>query len=348
MLSHHTRQGDKEHNEDVSYSKHFPATNKTPECFVLGCFDGHGVNGEGYQCASYCASEVEKWMQWLLNKWFSNGVSIEEINKINWEKLATGMTHRIHDGYRKKCASKKGRKIVEDVVLYSLEESLSFYQEAVHSGSTFSLAIVIHLGSSYKTILIQVGDSDIAVNGEMVECNHTPLSVEEWKRIQDFPVESRVCFTYYKSDPIFLPNGEYDPTYYKDGKWSWDKGLVPSCAKYEPSTRIISPPDYPYPVNIGMTRAIGNFYVKGGMIPTPKVTVIHTETRPFVLIMTDGGWDTINTKNEWEYKKNRICGIQKSDWEGITVKERVNVLHDLYHKLFGQNKADDISIAMFM
>jgi serine/threonine protein phosphatase PrpC len=349
MLAHSTKQGSKGFNEDAAGTQ----TIRAPEhahlsapsfVHVLTVADGHGLRGEGLDCSTHCVDFAMNWVKTLF---------YQDWETVDWEKCSADMTQLMHDTYRDKCVAKYPRRsIVNGVVYDPLEDD-----GAVHSGSTFSHVLVFPWKDGFRTVAIQVGDSDIYVNGHQVECDHSPLNPSEFQRLQSFPESERHRLVFNKPDypEVFLPTGEYDPAFYdKNAKskpylWKWTTGLVPSCAKYTPGVYTRSPPTAEYNTCMGMTRAIGDFYANaGGVITTPQVSIMDTAVLPEVCIGSDGAWDTIDNSERW-IGKGINMGVNDfihiiDDLETVLMV-RVDALRALAIEKFGKN-VDDISLAV--
>jgi serine/threonine protein phosphatase PrpC len=351
MLSYAIKQGSKPHNEDAAATEtiHAPehAHPSAPAFIhVLTLADGHGGRGEGLDCSTHCVDFGMNWVKTLFYK---------DWNSLDWEKVSSDMTQVMHDTYRDKCVAKYPRRsIVNGVVYDPLEED-----DAVHSGSTFSQVIVFPWKDAYRTVVIQVGDSDIYVNGKCIECDHSALNPSEFERLKSFPESERHQLVFNKAGypEVYLANGEYDPTFYdKNGQskpymWKWNTGLIPSCAKYIPGVYTKSPPTALYSTTLGMTRAIGDFFANaGGVITTPQVTVIDTPVVPEVCIGSDGAWDTIDNSDRWVGTSCNFGVSIKDEFDGAleeSVTKRVDRLRHLAIEKFGKI-IDDISLAVLL
>ena len=359
QLAHFTLKGSKPYNEDAAdvytFSAPVDAHADTPlYVHVVTVEDGHGVGGEGLECANHCKTESKKWMSTLLSR--------SDWKTMDWTHESTLLTAHLHASYREVCATKKDygveRSVDHDIVRKDDKE-----KSAVHSGSTFSMALVFPWEGGFRCVTVQVGDSDIFVNGKCVECDHSPLSKDEWVRLQSYPEASRLQLTFNASRTplVFLPNGEYNPAYYnaKWGAtpWRWDSGITPTNAKYQPGVYAKSPYGARDTTMIGMTRSIGDFYAHAqGMTTEPHVTVSDHSTCPSVFIASDGAFDTMNTDNIWVSKKQSLGGVdlstryaatQQSGGTLVTVVETlVHELNGLAKELFGQS--DDISVAVLL
>jgi serine/threonine protein phosphatase PrpC len=348
MLAYSIKQGAKPYNEDAAGTEtiHAPehAHPSAPAFIhVLTLADGHGSKGEGLDCSTHC---VDFGMNWAKTLFY------HDWDTIDWEKAASDMTQMMHDTYRDTCVAKYPRRtIVNGVVCDPFEED-----EAVHAGSTFSQVIVFPWKDAFRTVAIQVGDSDIYVNGKCINCDHSPLNPSEFERLKSFPESERHQLVFNKAGypHVYLPNGEYDPKFYnKNGPskpymWKWATGLIPSCAKYTPGVYTKSPATALYLTAIAVTRAIGDFYANaGGLITTPQVTVMDTEALPEVCLGSDGAWDTIDNSDQWVGKgmSMEVCITKEGALETV-LKERVDLLHALSIEKFGKDKIDDISLAV--
>ena len=310
------------------------------------------MNGEGLECATYCITESKAWLtEQLSHEW----------STIDWTLVAPLLTERLHNGYRTVCATKPffwGPRFVDAQGIVR-----DLHGMAIHSGSTFSMAIVFPWEAGFRTVVIQVGDSDVFVNGACVECDHTPLSQSEFMRIQSFPAETRLQLTYHmKQSPlVFLPSGEYDPRFYNvkwAQPWRWNSGITPTNAKYQPGSYAKSPASARDLVQIGMTRAIGDFYAHPcGMTHVPHVTILDHPTRPSVFMASDGAWDTIDVNHQWVGTKGTLGGVdltpryetiqQQGQSTEFLVEQLVEELYELSREKFG-DQIDDISVAVLL
>lgn len=349
MLAHFTKQGYKS-NEDVANTQTISAPANAdasaPDFVHVLCLaDGHGTKGEGLDCASHCVEFAMEWVKSLFSK---------DWDTINWDICSADLTKHMHDTYRIKCAEKYPRRTIENgVVIDPIDDD-----GAVHSGSTFSQVLVFPWKGGFRTVTIQVGDSDIYVNGTCIECEHSALNPSEFVRLKSYPESERhrLVFNTFGFPDVFLPTGEYDPKYYKKDApskpymWKWTNGITPSCAKYTPGVYTFSPATASYVTRIAMTRAIGDFYANaGGVITTPHVTVIDTPNLPKVCIGSDGAWDTIDNSERWVGKGIDI-GVDDfkviDDLEHV-LQVRIDMLHTLAIEKFGE-KVDDISLAVLL
>lgn len=350
MLAYSIKQGAKSFNEDAAGTQtiHAPEhAHPSAPAFVhvVTLADGHGSKGEGLDCSTHC---VDFGMNWV------NTLFYKDWETIDWEKVCGEMTQLMHDTYRDKCVGKYARRTNENGVVYDpLEED-----GAVHSGSTFSQVLVFPWKDGFRTITIQVGDSDIYVDGKCIECDHSPLNPSEFQRLKSYPESERHLLVFNKPGypEVFLPNGEYDPKFYnkngpsKPHMWKWNTGIIPSCAKYTPGVYTHSPATATYSTNLGMTRAIGDFYASaGGVITTPHVTVMDKAILPEVCIGSDGAWDTIDNSERWVGKGIDMgVSLLKEGTLETMLKVRVDMLHTLAIEKFGKNVVDDISLAVLL
>ncbi len=111
----------------------------------------------------------------------------------------------------------------------------------------------------------------------------------------------------------------------------------------------MSPYTADYQTQIAMTRSIGDFYANaGGLIPEPDVTVLEMQTCPFVMVGSDGAFDTINVKGEWMDKDtivgNTVLSVKDTPLQQV-VQTRVDLLWQLFKDMFG-SKNDDVSLAV--
>jgi hypothetical protein len=351
MLAYCIKQGSKPFNEDAAGAKTCIAqedAHPSAPAFihVVTLADGHGTKGEGLDCSTHC---VDFGMNWV------NSLFYLDWETLNWEKVSSDMTQLMHDTYREKCVAKYPRRYIEDgVVCDPFDES-----GAVHSGSTFSQVIVFPWKDTIRTVCIQVGDSDIYVNGKCVECDHSALNPSEFERLKSFPESERHQLVFNKAGYplVYLPNGEYNPEFYnkngpsKPHMWKWDTGIIPSCAKYTPGVYTRSPATAVYLTALGMTRAIGDFYANaGGVVTTPLVSIMDTPAIPQVCIGSDGAWDTIDNSERWVGKGINMdvrISVKKGTLEDV-LKERIDMLHTLAIEKFGKKTVDDISLAVLL
>jgi len=339
MLSNFTLKGSKKFNEDVSLSRKIQAPdnhhlNSPPYVFVLNVSDGHGTDGEGFECASFCTEQIEPWINTLYTKDWS---------EIDWVSESTLFTAQLHDGYRIKCASYQGRYIDENGVV-RCSEALD-RGKAIHSGTTFSVVIVFPWNDKYKTVCIQVSDSDIFINGKMVECDHSPLSKTEYMRLKSVPIEKRLKLVYQnRNRSLVFKDDDYDPEYYNNG-WNWDK-LSPSNMKYTPGAYAQNVSEDQDETSIATVRSIGDYYAHVyGLTTIPYVEIFEFDVCPTVVIGSDGAWDTINTENKWVGKN---FSLDVKDIKATEIETIVKNLNSLYSEFFGRGVADDISIAVLI
>ena len=315
--------------------------------YVAAVFDGHGHEGE--ECSAYCEKRVKEWVAELCSV-------ARDWNTLNWEHIATSMTTQIHAEYRAKCAEKPGRKIINNVVL-------EHNDAIVHGGSTLSVAITVPNGTEFRTVCIQIGDSDIYINGKQVECNHSALNPEEWQRIQlcHTPMRCAYLLKNGKYMDVFREDGTFDSAYYKyetpENPWRWynpnntPTGIIPSCNKYEPSSYLVLENKYG---SLAVTRSIADFWANdGGVSQIPTVTIVDTEKMPTVLVGSDGLFDTLNRDNLWISPTNGPIGhtymtqLRKEHAQEDAV-QFVHQAHELFKELFGKNKVDDVSMAVIL
>lgn len=360
QFAHFTLKGSKPYNEDAAnaYTMDTPLdahADTPPYVHVITVADGHGVGGEGLECAVHCQSESKRWVTTLLTR--------SDWKTMDWTHEATLLTAHLHSSYREVCVTKKDYGVARIVDEQGIVRKDDEENSAVHSGSTFSMALVFPWEGGYRRVTIQVGDSDIFVNGECIECDHSPLSKTEWTRLQSYPEASRLQMTFNsaRSSLVFLPNGEYNPAHYnaKWGAtpWRWDSGISPANAKYQPGTYAKSPAGTRDITIIGMTRSIGDFYAHPqGMTTEPHVTVADHPTCPSVFIASDGAFDSMNTGNQWVSAKKPLGGVDLSAKYAVAqqsgktidfvVETLVHDLNGLAKELFGQS--DDISVAVLL
>ena len=321
---------------------------------VVNVTDGHGTEGEGLDCANFCITETRVWVteQMATSDWKTK----------DWTMLSAGLTERLHTGYRAVCVAKLVffgvRKIDEDGIVRTSDG------EAIHSGTTFSMTLTFPWNNGFHTIVIQVGDSDIFVNGACIECDHSPLSRAEYIRLQSFPEKNRLKLTFNcpRSPLVFLESGEYDPFYYNvktpASPWRWNSGITPANAKYNPGSYAKSPDGAWDMINIGMTRSIGDYYGHPyGLTHVPQVTELDHPICPAIFIASDGAWDTIDDQNQWVGEKVTLGGVdlsakfskaQKEQGTLLSVVEKmVHDLHTLSKEKFGRN-VDDITVAVLL
>ena len=342
-ISHFTIKGSKTWNEDYSYSETIETKNeKMPWVSILIVADGHGMNGEGLDCATFCGQGARDWISELLK-------SNSNWSLINWKQSATELTSRLHDEYRQVCAQKNKRVIEKGIV-----KEGNRGDDAVHSGTTFSMAIVFPNEGQFRTVSIQVGDSDILINGKILDCDHTPLNPSEFQRIQALP--QRMKFVYdinrFNRPDIFLADGTFDPTYCNlqeennKKRWKWNHGIRPCCAKYSPSIYAISDPEYPFLTCISMTRSIGDFYAHIiGMSTEPDVRVHDTDSIPMVMIASDGVWDSCDENNQWfSPTRQMVCSMES--FSNRSAEEYGMLIRGVATELFGIKGLDDISLAI--
>ena len=344
------RQGSKMYNEDAVQAVTLLGQHSTAPAYVhlLIVADGHGYDGHGKLCADFCVAAATNWMKGFLSV---------EMNweTFDWKFAATGLTEQMHETFREVlCNAAPNRTIVEP---YNVVCATDGFREAIHSGSTFSMTITFPVGDKFRTIPIQVGDSDIYINGVRVNCDHTPLNVEEYRRIQKLPEEIRGSLLFDTkglNDHIFMEDGNYNPKFYNPmwprAPWRWSKELTPNCAKYTPGTYLVS--SNLYPTKLACTRSIGDFYAHvHGVTHEPYVgDAIDTETCPHITVASDGAFDTIDANDQWVFLNKRVFPVHISIDEQNSVMdvvtERVDILYELYVEKFGAKHVDDISMCV--
>ena len=344
-----TLQGTKAYNEDASLSitltPRFHHASTPAWLTIAGVNDGHGHNGEGLDCAEFCKQRTVDWGQQLLD-------TETNWDSINWEEYATRFTQKMHDEYRVFCSQKNKRVINDNIVLSS-------FGQAVHSGSTFSMVLLYPLAVGYRLVVVQVGDSDIAVNGNVIDCDHSPLNPSEFMRVQSLDPNRR--FNVFYDTPshfkyeVFNPDGTFNPEFCNESlnghqRWNWNKGLRPCCAKYIPGTYAKSPASFPHETSISMTRSIGDYYAHAvGLTCEPYVQVMDLQEIPTVVIASDGVWDTCDSQNKWKDAQKEHFSLEVKVESEQTLKQAVQThcenLHKYSKSLFGK-QVDDISIAV--
>jgi serine/threonine protein phosphatase PrpC len=357
QLAHYVRQGVKPYNEDAASSTTFFSDKPNAPAYVhtLIVADGHGSNGEGQPCAEFCVSEANRWVQTLLS-------SDEDWKTIDWSTKLKELTIHLHDSFRTILQSRKTGRVIKNGIVY---EKTGYSLDAVHSGSTFSMTLTFPIsniannqGNQFRTVAVQVGDSDIYITNERVNVDHSPLNPEEWKRIQTFPEGSRgICVfdTLGKTLHVYSPDGTYNPKFYNASKpnapWRWTDeqglatGLNPNCAKYTPGSYLTAEG-----MRLACTRSIGDYYGHvSGLTCEGEVFVKDTVECPFITIGSDGAFDTINAKDKWVFNRGTKLDVHITMEQGDTlerlVSNRVNALYELYCEKFGRRNIDDISLA---
>lgn len=337
---HFTRQGAKQHNEDASHS--FTLFGEAPapsSVVVLIVADGHGRHGEGKLCADFCVSAASSWVQSLLH---------QDWNTINWAQKGSELTNYMHNEFRNVLVQKNDRIIAENGIVC---DKMGDFLAHVHSGSTFSMTLTFPLGDIIRTVAIQVGDSDIYINGERVECDHSPLNPEEWRRIQTIlpPFRPRCVFDANSTLDVFLPDGTYNPKHYDATGWKWNSGIRPNCAKYTPGTYLRTF-GLIQNMQLACTRSIGDYYGHiTGLTCEPMVFIKDTVECPHITVGSDGAFDTIDSKDKWVFQAGDTyhVHIDLGEKEAMmdAVAARVNLLYTLYAEKFGAKHVDDVSVA---
>jgi hypothetical protein len=282
------------------------------------------------------------WIKRLINE-------VQDWNMIDWKTTASCLTEQLHNDYRVHCSQKKvsfKRSIKEGVVLSALGD-------AIHSGTTFSMAIVFPVFTmnhdvvleKFRVVTIQVGDTDISINGVVTDCDHSPLNPEEFKRIQCLDASRRGKLVYETRGirpEIFLPDGTFDPVYGNGIEFDWTKGINPSCAKYIPGSYLTSPFGYPYNTIIAMTRSIGDFYAHPlGLCTEPNVIVQDMDKIPTIFMATDGAWDACDKNNQW----TPDCTLESINRSAHDATYYCETTRKVAVTLFG-NGIDDVSVAL--
>lgn len=336
QIAHHVRQGSKLYNEDAASSTTFFGETSTSPAYVhsLILADGHGLNGEGQPCAEFCIAEANLWVQTLLS-------SDEEWNTMDWSIKLTELTRHLHDSYRTVLKERQsGRRIIKNNIVY---DRTGYILDAIHSGSTFSMTLTFPINgiaenTQFRTVAVQVGDSDIYINNVRLNVDHSVLNPEEWKRIQTFPESNRGICVFEargKTLHVYSPDGTYNPKFYDvtnpDSPWRWTDeqgvatGLKPNCAKYTPGSYLIA-----HGMKLASTRSIGDYYghVKG-LSCEGDVFVKDTIGCPFITIGSDGAFDTIESTDKWVFYRGTTLDVHvtlEQVVEGVEVVEVVEVV----------------------
>ena len=353
MLASFVAQGNKKYNEDAC------ATMTIGNAHLVMVGDGHGNDGEGIECATYCIEQGQKQISGLPAEYTS-------WTKEQWQEQTDRDMDELHNGYRVHCASKPNRRIDGNVVR-------NMYGGAVHSGSTFTRVLVFPIASGFRTVIVQVGDSDVYVNGECVSKDDSPLSAAHYLRIQStIPQKDRLLQVYniasnsfhkYANPLVFLKDGTKDPVYESN---PWSHGLHPCSADYTPATYFVSQPHQRDETCIAMGSSIGDFYAHvQGLTNRCEVQVMDTPTMPFIMVASDGALDTLNKEKKWCSPRKGDCGgvlrlqekcigaahgseeERKKNVQG-EVEKHVQLVRDIACELFGKGGVDDISVAILL
>jgi len=349
MLASFVLQGNKKYNEDAC------ATMTIGNTQILMVADGHGHDGEGLECATYCIDQGQKQISVLLSSQLT--ADYTSWTREQWQEQTDRDMDELHNGYRVHCSSKPNRRVDGNVVR-------DMYGGAVHSGSTFTRVLVFPVDSGFRTVIAQVGDSDVYVNGECVSKDDSPLSAAHYQRIQStIPENERLLQVYnistnsfhkYTNPRVFLKDGTKDPVYEKN---PWAYGLHPCSADYTPATFFVSQPHQRDETCIAMGSSIGDFYAHSqGLTNRCEVQLINTPKMPFIMVASDGAWDSLNKEKKWCTPRKGDCGgvlrLQEKCMSSVEVQgeveKHVRLVREIGCELFGKGGVDDISVAVLL
>lgn len=328
MLSSLSLKGSKSKNEDSILTLEENGT------FTLTVSDGHGHSGEGSKCSYFCVEKSKEFSHWLMSQ------SYQEWDEWKWNQVMQTHYKEVHDEYRLECAcvidtisGKAMVRFIDNGVVRKYDGS------AVHSGATYSRTFTFPLGNKYRTIMSHVGDSDIYINEKQVSEDQSPLNEYTYQKVQSIPESDRMIMIYDKKKiekincpRVFLQSGMKDPSYEEPPQ---KNKLILCNVRNEPSSYFISPLHHKDHMCLAMSSAIGDYYGNVmGITYIPIVKMIDTDVIPHIVIGSDGLWNTMNEKQEWEGVTNDF-------------KKLVDVLpqiRNIYENKF--KNIDDISIVM--
>ena len=174
----------------------------------------------------------------------------------------------------------------------------------VHDGLPYSSSL-LHLNTYHHT---RVSINHPSILSSLCHQDHGPESPEEYKRVQQLPMEEfpqKLLFVYDKVDvlrkyecpQVFLESGEKDPKFVKS---PWALGLHPTNVRYEPAVYAVTPRSISKDTTcIAMTRALGDFYAhQFGLTYKPSIVIkrIPPKMSFSLAIGSDGVWDC------WKYE----------------------------------------------
>jgi hypothetical protein len=310
-VAYNTIQGSKAICEDSSHAI------KIGNTFLLHLADGHGGD-IGKECAEFCITTGQKQVESYPKDYYS---WTEE----QWKACAVRDMDELHFSFRKK---------YEDLVYpgntipYRVDENGILWNghSAVHGGSTYSRVLVFPIDTGFRTVVFQVGDSNVFVNGTCVSEDDSASSERHFTRIKEtIPEHMRLVQVYDQSNQkyykclcplIFTSDGIRDPTYTND-IWNKKHYFHASNAKFQVATYFVSQQqNYNIQTCITMGSSIGDYYAHPqGLTHHCTVKIIDTETMPHIYMATDGSTDSLNKDNQWTSRKcGNIGGVNMTEF----------------------------------
>jgi hypothetical protein len=341
------------------------SANRLEDAVLLQVSDGHGELGE--ECAAFC---IQNGYKQVTDLPFGHREWTEE----EWKTCADRHMDELHDSYRQHVLTKeqfgqKKYKVNDEGVIFTNSDMV------VHGGATYTRVYVFPTPTGFRTVIFQVGDSNVFVNGECMSEDDSATSQKHYDRIKaTIPENKRLlqvfdqeCNKYqkYMCPKIFLEDGTRDP-YYIDKWWNKVKGLRAANAKLDPSTYFVSQQNN-LQTCIAMGSSIGDYYAHPqGITNRAIVKIIDTPTTPHIYLATDGATDLLNKENVWKspsqgsiggvdmkpfMEKYGLVSPSPSDVDiesrqekvQMMLQEHVEKVHCMAGELFGMTHIDDIS-----
>ena len=347
---------------------------RTLEAWGIAVADGHG-GLDGRKAAEFTTGLFNDWMIYHTHQ-FSMWTEAE------WKIKMDDLFHYIHDAFRRQLQyDNKGSYIdANGVVRKATKTPYGWHEHALHGGTTFSCAVIFTNQQGQKILhTAHVGDSEImlltknkltgVVVHEILSEDHSPMSLAEYKRLLSFPDGLQLCYKQrvpgsrgvYHYPRIFKPvppgtsieqiDQAGDELYDEELKRAADNlrtanthNLMPSTVSYDPSTYAKSPHFAQDPCEIGMTRAIGDYYGHPlGLSATPSQThtVLDDEINDHVIVVaSDGVWDTWLRVDFANFLMNHLTTHNFVETIDATTAETLRRTH----ANFGASNFDDISL----
>jgi serine/threonine protein phosphatase PrpC len=331
---------------------------KYDKILIAGVFDGHG-SLNGMKISNLTKSICEKYFEeckivcrlWNREEW-----------AINFKNLFNGM----HELIRHMLLAQNTNSYCDDHNILKTKIGVP-----IKGGTTATIVVQIDNDDSSKTFVSSnVGDSFAMLlfpEGEIkyhfLTTDHCPESYDEWKRVQELPMDKYPL----KLKQIYDVKPEYSgslriPIFNNEtGDMNLDykrcphrNKLVVSNVRNEYSTYVVVDPDNDYEINdyvtgLAMTRSLGDFYIHPfGVVSDPSVNfyTLPAGQECGVVVATDGVWDCwkFNDFHEYYMKQIKYCKFQKDvnivDGLKIVFEESVRAGIDI----FGKNDYDDTSL----
>lgn len=343
-----------------------------PDTFLLQVADGHGGD-IGKDCAEYC---VQKGHEQIL----ALPADYPSWTKEQWQTHADTTMDEMHQSFLQKYLDTVWPG---DYKPYRVDQQGVLWRGpiVVHGGSTYSRVLVFPIDTGFRTVILQVGDSDIYVNGVCQSEDASAYSQMHYDRIQaTIPANMRLMQVYDQSNvrlkqlcaPVFKKDGTRDP-YYTEDVWNKKKNLHPSNAKYDVATYYVSQAANSHiHTCIAMGASIGDYYAQcQGVTHRGTVKIIDTPTVPHVYVASDGATDLLNKDEIWTSPRQGTIGgvdmkplmekhgIMSPCPEGVDlvarqtaiqrmVEEHVEQVHCVAGELFGMRHIDDSSEAVLI